>query len=521
MSTVHGGEGEELEESDRAAQLAALPTLESLSTLEPVVEEANIWLTPLRGGAAAAAVIEESTQGAAATKAENAMWQYIVDKIEADGTGLVVSDVVPGGRASLSFVRSNTLRHRRNGVLMLRIAEFYVTHTVQAFKADVIVASTPKQVTHEVSIPKALFPARVLEQINTQLGAAATVKKAWDDDDEMVYCIVSTSEAMTSRIEKNGLVLTVENTKFEFKRVVRRVTLETIYVFGVMGKGSAERDLVPAVASAFALSSDLVRMTEVGGLVPGCGFVAAVKFPFSSERYDMVYELIELGSFALYNSNKPNLKPLEVFVAPSLVEMQHLTGVKMLREPVAEIEEVEIIAVEPRIVEVTPPRAAATETRCVLFPALAWRMKAEVGRRAAVEGRRRARARVAIGAAMAARLKGAAGVACAGARRTAGHDSHAAAARTQVLSLRRPTGARTTTSTTTTKRQDEGRELPTGPRSWWHEWRTCEGRSDAGSTPGHGRSDATGTGRAAPTARRRMERLLGWGYGTRRTGARK
>ena len=205
MSTVHGGEGEELEESDRAAQLAALPTLESLSTLEPVVEEANVWLTPLRGGAAAAAVIEESTQGAAATKAENAMWQYIVDKIEADGTGLVVSDVVPGGRASLSFVRSNTLRHRRNGVLMLRIAEFYVTHTVQAFKADVIVASTPKQVTHEVSIPKALFPARVLEQINTQLGAAATVKKAWDDDDEMVYCIVSTSEAMTSRIEKNGL----------------------------------------------------------------------------------------------------------------------------------------------------------------------------------------------------------------------------------------------------------------------------------------------------------------------------
>ena len=69
MNTVHGGEGEEPDESDRAAQLAALPTLESLSTLEPVVEEVNILLTPLRSGAAAAAVIEESTQGAAATKA--------------------------------------------------------------------------------------------------------------------------------------------------------------------------------------------------------------------------------------------------------------------------------------------------------------------------------------------------------------------------------------------------------------------------------------------------------------------
>ena len=46
----------------RHAELAAMPTLADITGIEPALEECNIYLCPLRAGAAAGAVINEATK---------------------------------------------------------------------------------------------------------------------------------------------------------------------------------------------------------------------------------------------------------------------------------------------------------------------------------------------------------------------------------------------------------------------------------------------------------------------------
>ena len=47
----------------------------------------------------------------------------------------------------------------------------------------------------------------------------------------------------------------------------------------------------------------------------------------------MVYKLFDQGSFQLLNGRDPSLKPLQIFVAPTLLELQHVTGVPLVPNP--------------------------------------------------------------------------------------------------------------------------------------------------------------------------------------------
>ena len=85
--------------------------------------------------------------------------------------------------------------------------------------------------------------------------------------------------------------------------------------------------------------------------------ILAVEYPFSEDNYDKVYDLFDTGHYSLKNSRRPNAKPIEVFVAPTVLELQLMTSVKCIstfsRANETEIEEIVEIDMSPAI-KMTP-----------------------------------------------------------------------------------------------------------------------------------------------------------------------
>lgn len=157
--------------------------------------------------------------------------------------------------------------------------------------------------------------------------------------------------------------------------------MEQAYIFGLGGKGSAARDLVPTWASNFGVSKDLVTLTQVNEVNRDAGFVAKIEYPYSSERYDAAHDLFDQGHFALYNPNRPNNRPLELFVAATLLELQALVKVRIVRQTNAVIADDEETV---RAVELSPAVSG-----CVLIPFALHTLRASVGEEAAQRGRER------------------------------------------------------------------------------------------------------------------------------------
>jgi len=59
--------------------------------------------------------------------------------------------------------------------------------------------------------------------------------------------------------------------------------------------------------------------------------VIKVVYPYSLARYDMVYRLFKQARFQLVNPRVEGSKPLELFVAPTLIELSHVTGVSLTK----------------------------------------------------------------------------------------------------------------------------------------------------------------------------------------------
>ena len=106
--------------------------------------------------------------------------------------------------------------------------------------------------------------------------------------------------------------------------------MEKIFIYGLTGKGSGEIDLIPEIGRALAVSEDLLRLTIVQEAQAN-GIIAMITYPFSLKRYDAVYDLFEIGQFALYNPRRPNHRPLELFVSPTLRELQKNIGITLIR----------------------------------------------------------------------------------------------------------------------------------------------------------------------------------------------
>ena len=123
---VEGGTVDEVDEEMsimemRKMELRKVPTLSAITGAGPVEEEVYLYLTPLRGAAAAAAVVDETTHGAAVHTKEDVLYKALLEMPNHEvGLAITVDEMLTEGRASLAACRSGMLQHRRNGIYWLR-----------------------------------------------------------------------------------------------------------------------------------------------------------------------------------------------------------------------------------------------------------------------------------------------------------------------------------------------------------------------------------------------------------------
>ena len=175
------------------------------------------------------------------------------------------------------------------------------------------------------------------------------------------------------------------------------------------GKGSAEDLLLPEFASSINVSKDLVSVFDCPEVDKSVAVVTAIKYPYSRQTYDMVDKLLSVERFKLHNPNNPGSKPLEITIASTILELQAITGLSLIRarkvigadepsKPALDFR-VEATAAAAAKGAPTPPRAT-TETGglqgcrvqgagCRLVPAWLWELREGVIREAAEVARRR------------------------------------------------------------------------------------------------------------------------------------
>ena len=64
--------------------------------------------------------------------------------------------------------------------------------------------------------------------------------------------------------------------------------------------------------------------------------VCTIDIPFSVTTYDKIYRLLDVGKFQVVNPRVPEAKPPEIFFAPTLLELQHVTGVPLVQQAAAQ-----------------------------------------------------------------------------------------------------------------------------------------------------------------------------------------
>ena len=61
--------------------------------------------------------------------------------------------------------------------------------------------------------------------------------------------------------------------------------------------------------------------------------VVALSYPFTAARYDLVTKLLTEGRFKLINPRVPDAKPLEIILAPNLLELAQVTCLPLAMAP--------------------------------------------------------------------------------------------------------------------------------------------------------------------------------------------
>jgi hypothetical protein len=129
--------------------------------------------------------------------------------------------------------------------------------------------------------------------------------------------------------------------------------MESFFVMGATGVASARDTLRPAVAGALECSKHLVTCYEANS-VKRDFVVIKLSYPYSRVRYNAVARLFDQANFKLVNRDNPDLKPLEIFVAPTLVELGHVSGVRVTK-PMALREDEGNEEEELSAIDLTPP----------------------------------------------------------------------------------------------------------------------------------------------------------------------
>ena len=165
---------------ERKAEIAALPTIQSVTKLAPVKHCRGIHLVALRSGAAAGGFFDESASNAKVNECINDVRKSLrrLLKAASDLTEITPESVSPNGRIDLSAISSGQYANKKTGVLVLRVLEDCVDLVVKAMEPEFSVSPAYGGVfTHESEdIDIKFYPAAVVETIKLQAGVSSHVQ---------------------------------------------------------------------------------------------------------------------------------------------------------------------------------------------------------------------------------------------------------------------------------------------------------------------------------------------------------
>ena len=325
---------EGLAEPTREELIAALPELRAVTGNAGEVDNfKDILIWPLRSTSAKVAAFDEVTPAEKIDVCTEKAWGLIKAAIESDKAGIDVFTAIPRGRRALVANRSRNFKLGFDATYTLSVVEAYDQHVLSCIIGMFGAIIEPDEIEsfdYEVAVPRGLITGGVLEQISIHLGVSAAPRFDFAYRTSTVYCFCVTSAAHEARVLKMGGITLGKMGTFPFKPATVRVTMEDMYVLGTTGVGSARADLRPAFAGAVACSTNMIKAGEAQSVKKDFK-VIKLTYPYSSARYDAVTKLFKQGRFQLVNPRVEDAKPLEIFVAPTLIELGHIAGVTLVK----------------------------------------------------------------------------------------------------------------------------------------------------------------------------------------------
>ena len=380
----------------RKADLVKLHTMAQVSGLKPVRDEITLVLTPLRrsGSYAAAAHFDESATGEQCYEALDAAKLAIDKALGEHPGGYGLADISVGHRAQISLVTQGSNRNRRNGGIKVRIERAFQKHVTKVLDGIhfAVAPAHGVEFTHEAVFDAKYYAGSVVEQVKLQSGLTAHVF-VQPNEGTVSYRMECTSAAQVATIEKRGFLAEFgTHGKLIMREIDRRNQLGLFFMYGLPVSGKvAEIDFLPEVASAMAISSDLVTCRPATNVIRNSGLITAISFPETVQAFDTACRFIDSSPIGWVNPRTGT--PFEIHFAPSPLEMQKRLKIKFVREEsLDELEDegVKGIELNPRVT--TGARAAMGHSLSargsLLMPVAAWAARRELWEETAEEARR-------------------------------------------------------------------------------------------------------------------------------------
>ena len=230
-------------ELTRTEEIQALPTMGQISGLVPVTNGATIFLMPLRGQAANDAYFNEATLRRHIPTKVRAMSAAIDGIIQQQNPQMNIATISVDGSIDLTTCKWETTRNGKNGVYRMRVQECWVDALMRVLHDHMVVTrldptnAAMSAYNFETTVDSELYPGAVIEQIRIQAGVNAMPKNAYNNGKQDVTYLMAIPEGdtLTAIRERGYLAILGDRGQIHLSVVDRRITSETVYMWGFSG----------------------------------------------------------------------------------------------------------------------------------------------------------------------------------------------------------------------------------------------------------------------------------------------
>ena len=361
----------------RREVVASLPELGSSLGMVPVRQEKYLLATPLRSNAIAGqCYFDEATSRENVDKKVKLCFMAMRDEILRRNVATDPSAVIPYGAGSFSALPSRLFRNKACGVIRIRVDANATEGLIEMAKGAfaVTVDGEHDGEKYEVTVPDQLYPGAVIEQIHDQFAVAAAHSRAFDYGEATSYRVAPVNEEMEKKLATTPLKIGAD--EYWFKPIDVRPSIETIYFYGHTGIESARKILKPNVATELGISADRVMLKPARGIRQAVAQVGSINFPYTDSTYLQVLKLLSIGEFKVYHPDgDESIDPLRITVAANLRELQEEVGIPFLSTLEENIEKKEAEVVEA--LDLSPLKIGALIAR--LIPTHVWEARRAAG----------------------------------------------------------------------------------------------------------------------------------------------